>query len=284
MKDKALPGWECVTPQTFFPRSADGSLEASKGFLTPVTSLMPPKPPRTEVRQYSWRRKEVCMLIRILNPLTTRKEEESNRKDGEITAPHPNHEKTMTSLSLSRQKSEGKEQQCSINTDRSKSETIQLVHVYQYTTNIYTESRKEQKEMKFNHPESANCQNSDDVISDGINRGGDVNRLIARKRYATTKHSFSHTKEFLKATLNIFKQSFIQLAIVLAVVISLIGSGLDMNLLGSLLWYARNVEIIVKALFLSPSVFLFTQFSLFYENLQLPLPISVKYWVLAFKK
>ena len=45
-----------------FPRSADGSLEASKRFPTPVTSpLRPPKPPRTEVRQYSWRRKEVCM-------------------------------------------------------------------------------------------------------------------------------------------------------------------------------------------------------------------------------
>ena len=50
------------------------------------------------------------------------------------------------------------------------------------------------------------------------------------------------------------------------------------------LLYARNVEIIVTALFLYLSVFLFTQFSLFYENLQLPLPISVKYWALTFKK
>ena len=137
----------------------------------------------------------------------------------------------MTSLSYSRQKSEGEDQQCSVNTERSKSETNQLVHVYQYTTNIYTESRKEQREIKFKRPESTNCQNSDDVISDGINQGGDGNRLIARKRYATTKHSFSLTKEFLKATFNICKQSFIQLAVILAVVISLIGSGLNMNLL-----------------------------------------------------
>ena len=60
-----------------FPRSADGSFEASKGFPTPVTSpLRPPKPPRTEVKQYSWHnstRKEVCMHIRILKPLKTRR-------------------------------------------------------------------------------------------------------------------------------------------------------------------------------------------------------------------
>ena len=171
------------------------------------------------------------MHICIQKPLTTRKEEENHRKDGEVTAPHLIHEKTMTSLSYSRQKSEGKDQQCSVNTERIKSETTQLVHVYQYTTNIYTKSRKEQREMKFKHPESANCQNSDDVMNDGINRGGDVNRFIARERYATTEHSFSHTKEFLKTTLDICKQSFIQLAIILTVVISIIGSGLNMNLL-----------------------------------------------------
>ena len=41
------------------PRSADGSLGASKGFPTHLTSsLMPPKPPRTKVREYAWRRNE----------------------------------------------------------------------------------------------------------------------------------------------------------------------------------------------------------------------------------
>ena len=85
--------------------------------------------------------------------------------------------------------------------------------------------------MKFKHPESANCQKANDVMDDGINRGGDVNRLVARERYATTKHSFSHIREFLKTTLNISKQSLVQLAIIFAVVINLIGSGLNMNLL-----------------------------------------------------
>ena len=118
----------------------------------------------------------------------------------------------MTSLSYSCQKTEGEDQQCSVicnNTERSKSETNQSVHIYQYETNIYTlkpsESRKEPREIKFKHPGSANCQHSDDFISDGINQGGDINRPITRKRYATTKHSFTHTKESLKGTLNICK-------------------------------------------------------------------------------
>ena len=56
-------------------RSADGSLGAFKGFPTPLTSsLMPPKPPRKKVREYAWRRNEVCMLIRLLKPSETEKE------------------------------------------------------------------------------------------------------------------------------------------------------------------------------------------------------------------
>ena len=146
-----------------------------------------------------------------------------------------NRGKTMTSLSLSRQKAEGKEQQYSVHTDCSNSETDQIIPIYKYKTNIYTlkpsESEKEQRGRKFKRPGAANCQNVNDVMDDDINRGGDVNRLVARERYATTKHSFSHIKEFLKTTLNICKQSLVQLAIILAVVINLIGSGLNMNLL-----------------------------------------------------
>ena len=65
------------------PRSADGSCKASEGFPTPVTSpLRPPKPPRTEVRQYSWRnlaRKEVCLYLRTIKPLEIRKDEEESK-------------------------------------------------------------------------------------------------------------------------------------------------------------------------------------------------------------
>ena len=122
-----------------FPRSADGSFKASEGFPTPVTSpLRPPKPPRTEVRQYSWRnftRKEVCMYIRTLKPLKTRKEKE---------------------------------------------------------------------ELKFKSLGSTNCRNHSDVMvsgvivaspnSDVILRNVEVNKPIARKRYAPRKQSFVHSK------------------------------------------------------------------------------------------
>ena len=171
-----------------------------------------------------------------------RKVEKSERFKGKLqqkfvvkSPSSSNRGKTMTSLSLSRQKAEGKEQQYSVHTDRSKSETVQIIPIYQYKTNMYTlkpsESGKEQRGSKFKRPGAANCQNANDVMDDGFNRGGDVNRLVARERYATTKHSFSHIREFLKTTLNISKQSLVQLAIILTVVINLIGSGLNMNLL-----------------------------------------------------
>ena len=49
---------------------------SSEGFSTPVTSpLMPPKPARTERKHYSWQnssKREICMCIRILDPLEFR--------------------------------------------------------------------------------------------------------------------------------------------------------------------------------------------------------------------
>ena len=49
---------------------------SSEGFSTSVTSpLMPPKPARTERKHYSWRnsiKREICMCIRILDPLELR--------------------------------------------------------------------------------------------------------------------------------------------------------------------------------------------------------------------
>ena len=44
-----------------------------------TSPLRPPKPPRTEIRQYSWRnlaRKEVCLYLRTIKPSEVRKEEE----------------------------------------------------------------------------------------------------------------------------------------------------------------------------------------------------------------
>ena len=67
-----------------------------------------------------------------------KKVEKSERVKGKvqqefvIKSPSHNRGKTMTSLSYSRQKSEGEDQQCSVNTERSKSETNQLVHIWNF--------------------------------------------------------------------------------------------------------------------------------------------------------
>ena len=246
----------------------------SEELPVPTTSSpTSPTTPAIQVKQYSWRhnaktnkffydkRREFVNSGKHTNhaslflpqqaPLVSqvhllsvvRKVEKSERFKGKLQqkfvvkspSSSSNRGKTMTSLSLSRQKAEGQEQQYSVHTDHSNSETDQIIPIYQYKTNMYTlkpsESGKEQRGSKFKRPGAANCQNANDVMDDGINRGGDVNRLVARERYATTKHSFSHIREFLKTTLNINKQSLVQLAIILAVVINLIGSGLNMNLL-----------------------------------------------------
>ena len=144
----------------------------------------------------------------------------------------------MTSLLPLRQKSEGESQQCSVireNTERSDSEINQLVHVSQYTNNISmlkpSKTRKEKGEVKFTCPGSANCQYTGDVIiSDVIIRGVDVNKPVARKRYAPKKHSLVHAKEFLKSTLSMSSQTFTKVALMLAVVISILGGGLNIKL------------------------------------------------------
>ena len=139
-----------------------------------ASSPTPPTPPAVHVKQYSWRHNAITnkcfydkrrefvnsskhtnhasLLLPQQAPLVSpahllsvvRKVEKSERVKGKLQQkfvvknPSPNRGKTMTSLSLSRQKSEGKEQQCSINTDRSKSETNKFIPIYQYKTNIYT--------------------------------------------------------------------------------------------------------------------------------------------------
>ena len=183
------------------------------------------------------------MHIRLLKPLETKKEEENHRKGGEVTAPHLIYENTMMSLSLSRQKSEGENQQDSVYTDRRKSETDQIIPIYQCKTSMYSlkpsESGKEQKESQFKLPGSSHHHYAHDVTDDGINRDGRretvVNRPVARQRYTASKHSSSHVKEDLNSSLTISKQFLVQLAIIFIMVINLIRSGLNMNLL-KLVW------------------------------------------------
>ena len=143
------------------PRSADGSLGVSKGFPTPLaSSLMPPKPPRTKVREYAWRKNEICMFIRLLKPSESKKKKENHREGEEVTTPHLSYEKAMTSLSrykkamtslsLSRQEAEGENWRDSFYMHRRKLVTDEITPIYQYKTSMHSvkpsEDRKEQKE------------------------------------------------------------------------------------------------------------------------------------------
>ena len=82
MQRSGRRGSGCDAPKSAdrFPKSSDGFSKASEGFPTPVTSpLRPPTPPAAQIRQYSWRKyvkKEVCLYIRTLEPLKSRKEKE----------------------------------------------------------------------------------------------------------------------------------------------------------------------------------------------------------------
>ena len=86
-----------------------------------------------------------------------------------------------------------------------------------------------------------NCRNHSDVIvgdiivteldSDVISRDiVDVNKPVARKRYAPKKHSLVHTKGFLKNSLSVCSQTFTKVALMLAVVISIFGGVLTVKL------------------------------------------------------
>ena len=200
-------------------------------------SPRPPTPATAQIRQNSGRKyvnKEVCIYIPMLKPLKT-------RKDSMFKDLHKSQEKNITSLLFSRQKPEGICQQYSVISDdaeHSNSEMNKLVHASQYANDKYTlkssKARKGKEEVKFKHPGSTNDDDIEcDVIehdNDATIRDTDVNKLIARKRYAPKKHSFVHPKEFLKSTLSMCRQSFTQVAVILAVVISILRGGLNMKL------------------------------------------------------
>ena len=157
-----------------FPNSSDGCSKSSEGFPIPVASTpRPPTPPSAHIRQNSGRKyvnKEVCMYIRMLKPLKTRKEKE---------------------------------------------------------------------ELKCKHPGSTNCQNHSDVIvSDVIVTASigdittrDINKPIARKRYAPRKQSLVHSKGIIESSLRVCSRTFTRVACILAIVISILGGLCNIKLL-----------------------------------------------------
>ena len=226
------------------PRSADGSLGASKGFPTPLaSSLMPPKPPRTKVREHTWRKNEICMFIRLLKPSESKKEKENHREGREVTTPHlsyekamtslSRYEKAMTSLSLSRQEAKGENRRDSFYMHRRKLVTDEITPIYQYKTSMHSvkpsEDRKEQKERQFKRAARSHLHQSD-VMDDTIKvEDGNINRLVARKHHTASKHSCSHVKEDDYSSVTINKQFFVQLAFILIMVGNVIKSRLSLN-------------------------------------------------------
>ena len=220
------------------PRSADGSLGASKGFPTPLTSsLMPPKPPRTKVREDAWRKNEICMFIRLLKPSESKKKKENHREGGEVRTPHLNYEKAMTSLSryemamtslsLSRQQAEGGNQRDSCYMHHRKLGTDEIASIYQYRTSMPSvkpsEDRKEQKGKQSHLHQS-------DVMDDAIKVGaGRVNKLVARERHTTSEHSSSLVREDHNSAITMNKHFLVRLAFIFLMVINVIRSGFRIN-------------------------------------------------------
>ena len=176
MQRSGKRGSGCDAPKSAdqFTNSSHGCSKSSEGLPTSETSLRPPKPPRTEVRQYSWRnstKKEVCMYIRMLKPLETRKEKE---------------------------------------------------------------------ELEFKSSGSTNCRNHSDVIvsgvivaspnSDVILWNVEVNRPIARKRYAPRKQSLVHSKGILKSSLRVCSRTSTKITLLLAIVIGVFGGLFNVRL------------------------------------------------------
>ena len=151
MQRSGKRGSGCDAPKSAdrFSRSADGSFKASKGLPAPVTSpLRPPTPPAAQIRQNSgckYVNKEVCMYIRMLKPLKT-------RKDSMFKGLQKSQRKNITSSLYSRQKPEGISQQYSVirdDAEHSNSEMNQLVHASQYANDKYTlKSSKARKGRK----------------------------------------------------------------------------------------------------------------------------------------
>ena len=167
------------------------------------------------------------------------------------TLPHSNVQKSMTSLPLSRQKAEGENRRSSVYIHRRKLVTDQTIPIYQYKTSMYavkpSENRQEQKESQFKCPEVSLLRQTRDVMDDGIThvwrRENNVNRLIARKRYAASEHSSSNLKEDYNSSLAISKQFLAQLSFIFIMLINVVRSRLNMNLL-KLLWVVGLAAVV----------------------------------------
>ena len=175
-----------------------------------------------------------------------RKVERGERSKGKILQNssfkglHKSQEKNITSLLFSRQKPEGVSQHYSVIRDddeRNNSEMNQLVHTSQYANDKYplktTKAKKENEEVKIKRPEATN---DDGIKCDVMNhdndvtiRALDVNRLVARKRYAARKQSPIRSKGIFKRSLNACNRTFTKIALPLIMVLCILGGSFNIK-------------------------------------------------------
>ena len=239
-------GSGCDAPKSAdqIPESADGIPKTSEGSPTPVTSPpSPPKLPRTEVRQYSWRnlaRKEACFCIHILKPLQTEKEEERLKgkqiKEKIVKDLHKNREKTMASSCHSRQNSESDHPSYSVILNDRERENIEIGNMSPSENDRSTLTPLKAKEKvgkgRFKYTESLNYDvMADDDISnsDVINRDDNVNKPVARKRYARREQSLIPKIEFFKRISGMCSKAWINFALILVFIASVIRRGININ-------------------------------------------------------
>ena len=196
----------------------------------------------------------------------------------------------MTSLLLPGQKSEGGSQQYSVVREYSNSEISLFGHIYQHTNDKYTvkclKAGKKEREAEFKPLGSTNYDDiGSDVIvteSNGDVTRRDINKPIARKRFAQ-KHSFVSKKGFIKSSLRVCNRTFTKIALMLAIVISILGGLFNIKLPNGKAPLAPHLSSHHPSLS-SFSAFLIAQLSLVYENLQLLLSVIMKDYGLAFIK
>ena len=227
----------------------------------------PPTLPAAQVRQYSWhhyaksdvsdKRREFVGTNKRTNygspflsqqaPLVSRvhlmkivrkigKNERSKGKhltDIMLKNPHLGGGKDMTSLLPPGRKVEGGNAPYSVMCDYNSSGMNLFDPEYQHTNDKCTlkcsKAQEKEREAEFKPSGSTNYDiMDDDALNSDVTRQ-DVNRPIARQRYAQ-KHSFVSNMGFVISSLRVCSRTFTKITLLLAIVISVVGGLFNIRL------------------------------------------------------
>ena len=231
---------------------------------SPSASTMP----AAQVRQYSWRhydknevsdiRRDFVGKNKQINrvspflfqqaPLVSRvhllkvvdkigKRERSKGKqlsDYMFKEPHLSDGKDMTSLLLPGQKADERNTQSSLMLKGTNSLEIGLgddkyQHINNKSTLKGSKANKKGQEAKFKLPGSTNYDVINDATLNSDVTRPDVNKTIARTRYAQ-KHSFVSKIGFIKSSVSACSRTFARITLLLAIVISVSGGLFNIRL------------------------------------------------------